>query len=94
MRFAVLGASCGTVVDPVSFQGLVEVSIDSCPGDSGGGWYHIGTNSARIAWGIQSRSDDGNECHGAGEHSFFSALPDINTFWDDNSAATIRVETR
>jgi streptogrisin C len=94
MWHAVPGASCGLIYDTVSdVLGKVEVSLDSCMGDSGGGWYRI-TSGGRIAMGIQSQADNGPNCHGQYEHSYFSSLPDINEYWDATSAATIRVETR
>lgn len=88
---AITGSECGTVVNVASYQGLVETSIDSCYGDSGGGWYAL-IGSQRWAYGIQSRADNGGICHGAGDHSYFSAIPDINAYWDSTSGATIRVE--
>jgi secreted trypsin-like serine protease len=76
--------------------GKVVASIDSCEGDSGGGWYHM-NSSGRIAWGIQSQADDpdwGEVCHGAGEKSYFSSIPQINEYWDNSTTISIRLETR
>lgn len=89
----VAGSECGTVLDVTSVQGLVQTSIGSCSGDSGGGWYAV-IGSERWAYGIQSRADHGSlpPCHNAGEHSYFSAVPDINAHWDSTSSATIRIE--
>lgn len=95
MLHAVPGASCGTVTNVAhpDWYGMVAVSIDSCVGDSGGGWYML-SGTQRWAVGIQSAADNGSACHGAGEKSYFSAIPDINAYWDNTSAATIRFEYR
>jgi hypothetical protein len=93
VQLAITGSECGTVVDVASFNGLVEASIGSCSTDSGGAWYYL-SGSSRWAYGIESRSDDVNfpTCHNAGVHSYFSAIPDINAYWDSTSSATVRVQ--
>jgi streptogrisin C len=90
------GADCGIITNLVSVLGMVETSLQACSGDSGGGWY-APMSGLRWAYGIQSRADDPHDypnCHTSGKKSYFSALPDINAYWDSHAAATIRVETR
>ncbi|WP_213450181.1 S1 family peptidase [Rhizomonospora bruguierae] len=82
---------CGTVgsTSDASVRGMVRVDgLDACPGDSGGGWYWLGSSTYRVAYGIHSRSDTG--CHGdqGGSRSWFSPLPTVAPLWG------LTVETR
>jgi len=96
MWYAVTGSYCGTVSDPTSsyWYGMVRATVDSCQGDSGGGWYQW-INSERWAVGVQSAADNASSCHNSNEQSYFSAVPDINDYWDDTSTLSpIRTEVR
>jgi len=69
---------CGTVgslSDPQG-RGMVLVNgYDACGGDSGGGWYWIPASVNRHAYGIHSSSDLGCSGSGAGNRSWFTAVP-------------------
>ncbi len=71
-------------------RGLARVDgLDGCHGDSGGGWYWLGSGGFRVAYGLHSRSSfDG--CHVAGGSSWYSALPVIKAGW----VPSLSVETR
>ena len=71
-------------------RGLARVNgLDGCHGDSGGGWYWLGSSTYRVAYGLHSRSSyDG--CHVSGGNSWFSALPVIKSGW----VPSLNVETR
>jgi len=78
----------GTTSDP-AVLGMVRVDgLDACPGDSGGGWYWLGSSTYRVAYGIHSRSDGG--CHGdlGGSRSWFSPVPIVTPLWG------LAIETR
>lgn len=83
---------CGTLGTTSDWwnRGLARVDgLDGCHGDSGGGWYWLGSSTYRVAYGLHSRSSyDG--CHVAGGSSWFSALPVIKSGW----VPSLSVETR
>jgi streptogrisin C len=68
------GNPCAVVTntsDPTN-RGLVRVEgYDSCPGDSGGGWYWLPSSGNRYAYGLHSRSTLG--CNTNPAVSWFSA---------------------
>ncbi|WJK39760.1 hypothetical protein O7608_25440 [Solwaraspora sp. WMMA2056] len=73
------GNPCGTItsVSDPQRRGMVRVDgYDACPGDSGGGWYWLGSSGTRWAYGLHSRSTSG--CNSAPHTSWFSPLP---SFW-------------
>ncbi|MGH2943874.1 MAG: hypothetical protein ACRDLN_13980 [Solirubrobacteraceae bacterium] len=76
------GNDCGVVAtnSDATVRGMVRVDgVDTCGGDSGGGWYWLTSTGDRVAYGIHSRSDDG--CHGdrGGSRSWFSAIPTVKS---------------
>ncbi|MFK3979479.1 hypothetical protein ACI2K4_03755 [Micromonospora sp. NPDC050397] len=82
---------CGTIgsTSDASVLGMVRVDgFDSCGGDSGGGWYWLGSATYRVAYGIHSRSDIG--CHGdsGGSRSWFGSIPLVTPLWG------LTIETR
>ena len=87
------GNHCGVIGTNSDWwvRGMARVDgLDACGGDSGGGWYWLGSATYRVAYGLHSRSDEG--CHGSngGSHSWFSPLPTIKAGW----APWLNVETR
>lgn len=91
------GDACGAVSQEYTHNGAVRVgNYDACPGDSGGAWVW---NSGSGYWGIgvheggasgcPKESGDANSSQG---FSDFTAIPDITTYWDANSVATIRID--
>ncbi|GIH11338.1 hypothetical protein Rhe02_94050 [Rhizocola hellebori] len=91
-----LTESCGTITTAFGVRGMPTVNFDACSGDSGGGWYFPTTDGTRWAYGIhRGQSSSGITCH---QHtlndSVFTALPDINAWWDTTTASTLRVEER
>ncbi|HEV2888907.1 MAG TPA: S1 family peptidase [Frankiaceae bacterium] len=95
-QHTITGMTCGTIVDTAASErsGLVKTTYDLCPGDSGGGWY-MNEGTQRWAVGIHSRSNPSDGCHVAGGYSYFSAVPDINAYWDATTVgAVLRFETR
>jgi streptogrisin C len=73
---------CGTVgsISDAAVLGMVRVNgLDGCPGDSGGGWYWLGSSTFRVAYGLHSRSNTG--CHVAGGTSWFSPIPTVQPTW-------------
>jgi hypothetical protein len=97
MWHAVFGASCGTIVSvSCCGRGLVRVDIPQCPGDSGGGWYQL-VGSERWAIGIHHGGFGTHpfDCHPPDDDSVFSALPDINAYWDSTTVGfALRVQAR
>lgn len=76
---ATFGNPCAVVTNTsdATNRGLVRVEgYDSCPGDSGGGWYWLPSSGNRYAYGLHSRSSSG--CNASPAVSWFSALP---RFW-------------
>lgn len=92
-QFSTIGNSCGAIQG--SSNGFPRVTFDACNGDSGGAWIHKSASGFTWAYGVH-KGQDGPvlTCHVEGEASIFSSLPHINNYFDSNSAATIRVETR
>jgi hypothetical protein len=87
---SLIGVSCGDIL--FTFDNYrVRVNFDACPGDSGGAWTW-GEIGQYWAYGIHESGTDG--CHEAGGWSRFYAVPDINDYWDQTAAHTIRIETR
>lgn len=91
--------ACGTIVDSYSVDGMPSVTFDACQGDSGGGWYYAGPSGGeRIAYCIHhgwTGPGPGTNCHmHAIDDSLFTAVPDMNAYWDSTASATIRVEVR
>jgi streptogrisin C len=92
-----VGNACGTIVDAFGSRNMPQVSFDACPGDSGGGWYFLTSSGTRWAYGIHHGQPDNTTltCHNhAANDSIFTALPDLNDWWDSTTAATLRVEYR
>jgi hypothetical protein len=96
------GGQCGelgSVGDSDTF-GLARIDhLRSCGGDSGGAVYLVVMPGVRRAVGIVSGGTANSlpgapGCFGTDGATWFSALPNINTFFDSTSAATIRVDTR
>lgn len=93
------GDSCGTVSEEFDTRGAVVIgNYDACPGDSGGAWsWNAGDGTY---WGFGVHEGGRNGCpvlSGGGDNdsqgfSVFSAIPDINDYWDATSAATIRID--
>jgi streptogrisin C len=82
---------CGIIgsTSDAAVLGMVRVDgFDACGGDSGGGWYWLGSATYRVAYGLHSRSDFG--CHGdqGGTRSWFSPIPIITPVWG------LAIETR
>jgi len=79
----------GSTSDPFN-RGLARVDgLDGCHGDSGGGWYWLGSGGYRVAYGLHSRSSyDG--CHVAGGSSWYSALPVIKSGWVPSLSVELR----
>lgn len=85
--------NCGTIVTAFGYRGMPQVTFDACAGDSGGGWFHITSYGENWAYGIHSSS--GAPCHfHATYDSVFTAVPDMNDFWDATTAALLRLEER
>ncbi|WP_454777777.1 trypsin-like serine protease [Georgenia muralis] len=92
------GDSCGSVTDEFDQDGLVVIgNYDACPGDSGGAW--VWNNGSGDYWGIGVHEGGRNGCPqkdtgGSNDSqgwSRFSAIPDINDYWDATSSVTIRI---
>lgn len=96
------GDSCGTVTDEFTAgDGDVEVGdYDACPGDSGGAWVQRQSTGEYWAFGVHEGGEpgcpqfDGTGLNSSQGYSLFSAIPDINAFWDDLNAARLRIDTR
>lgn len=82
---------CGVIgaVSDSSVRGMTRVDgLDACPGDSGGGWYWLTSQSRRIAYGIHSRSDTG--CHVNGGRSWYTPIAAAKNNW----ATSLNVEVK
>ena len=89
--------SCGTLDDTVGEDFFPVVSMDGCPGDSGGTWYSIISSTRRRAVGYHQGQGPGEpvgSCHVAGYHSNFTFASDAKTYLTQNSAATFTIVTR
>lgn len=92
------GDSCGSVTDEFDQDGLAVIgNYDACPGDSGGAW--VWNNGSGGYWGIGVHEGGRTGCpwYDSGQSndsqgwSRFSAIPDINDYWDATSSVTIRI---
>jgi streptogrisin C len=90
-----IGENCAMIYLEYGDRGMPQVNYGSCPGDSGGGWYHITASGYRIAYGIHHGGSTTPNCSGTeGGDSIFTAIPDLNAWWDDTTTALLRVEYR
>ncbi|MGW4467917.1 S1 family peptidase [Micromonospora sp. NPDC004704] len=79
---------CG-IIGSTNDGGMVRVDgLDACGGDSGGGWYWLGSATYRVAYGIHSQSHYGCNGDQGGSQSWFSPIPQITPLWG------LAIETR
>jgi streptogrisin C len=89
--------NCGGILRAFSPNGMPEVYFDACGGDSGGGWFYITSYGENWAYGIHKGEQVGgtDTCHQHGtNNSIFTAVPDMNAWWDSTTAALLRLEER
>ncbi|GLI01745.1 protease [Phytohabitans aurantiacus] len=88
--------NCGGIRTAFGARGMPEVYFDACPGDSGGGWFYITSYGENWAYGIHRGQPSGSlTCHRHDLNtSIFTAVPDMNAWWDSTTAALLRLEER
>jgi streptogrisin C len=99
-NFAIVsGDTCGLIESAgdaaAGSMPRVGAGINACGGDSGSAIIYYPGNGERWAYGLLSNGaiDQGDHCT-EGKDIWFSPLPSINAFFDANSAAIIRADTR
>lgn len=91
------GDSCGSVTDEFDQDGLVVIgNYDACGGDSGGAWNWNNGSGGYWGIGVHEGGNPGCPQETGGRNdsrgwSRFSAVPDINDYWDATSSVAIRI---
>ncbi len=83
--------------DTVGDDFFPVVSMDGCPGDSGGIWYSFIGSTRRRAVGYHQGQGPGEpegSCHVARYHSNFTFASDAKTYFTQDPAATFTIVTR
>jgi hypothetical protein len=96
------GDSCGTVTDEsAGSNGDVRVGdYDACPGDSGGAWVTRVSSGDYWVFGVHEGGRTGCPTRDSGQpnssqgFSDFSAIPDINDYWDDLNDDVLRIDAQ